>query len=104
MISAPNHIPELGNDLIATIRRLLVLLWSSFGDLEAFIREDGVAGVRAATNLSAVVAVAQDLRSTLEVVVDRSKLVTYTGLAVSGYFISHITAHASTDRHFVGLR
>lgn len=61
LVSTSNYVPEFGNDLIAAVRRFLVLLGSTLGDLEALIGEDRVAGVRAATDLSAVLAVTQDL-------------------------------------------
>jgi hypothetical protein len=55
------YIPEVGGDRVATIRLHRVLLRSALGDLEAVLAEDGVAGVRAATDLAAVLTVAEDL-------------------------------------------
>ena len=55
------YVPEIGDDLITTICLLLMLFWGSLGDLELVRREDRVAGVGAATDLAAVIAVAEDL-------------------------------------------
>jgi hypothetical protein len=37
------YIPEVGDNLVAAIRYLLVLLRSALGDLEAILGENGVA-------------------------------------------------------------
>ena len=59
------YTPKIGDDLIAAIRDLLVLLRCSLGDLEALIGEDGVAGVGAATDLAAVETMTENLRHPL---------------------------------------
>jgi len=55
------YIPEVGDDLVTAIRSLFVLLGCALGDLESILGVDGVAGVGAATDLTAVGAVAEDL-------------------------------------------
>jgi hypothetical protein len=60
-IEGLQYIPEVGGDLVATVRLLLVLLWSALGYFEAVRRVNGVAGERAATNLAAVDTMAKDL-------------------------------------------
>ena len=60
---AAGFIPEVGNDLIATVSLLLMLLWGALGDLEPILGVDGVARVSAAANLTAVGAVAEDLKT-----------------------------------------
>jgi hypothetical protein len=55
------YIPKVGDDLVAGVGDLLVLLRSALGDLEAVLGEDPVAGVGTASDLAAVDAVAEDL-------------------------------------------
>jgi hypothetical protein len=55
------YVPEVGDDLVTSVGDLLVLLGSALGDFEAVLGEDTVAGVRTASDLAAVDAVAEDL-------------------------------------------
>jgi hypothetical protein len=55
-------IPKVGRDLVTSVRSLFMLLRRALCDLEPVVGEDRVAGVRAAANLTAVGAMAQDLR------------------------------------------
>jgi hypothetical protein len=55
------HIPEVGDDLVAAIGLLLVLLGGALGDLELVCVIDTVGAVGAATDLAAVGAVAENL-------------------------------------------
>jgi len=55
-------IPEVRNDLITTVGLLLVLLRSALGDLELVCVIDTVGAVGAATDLTTVCAVTENLR------------------------------------------
>ncbi|KAH4012232.1 hypothetical protein HBI70_196810 [Parastagonospora nodorum] len=57
----PQYIPEVGDDLLARVCDLLVLLRRALGDLEAVLGEYAVAGERASANLAAVGAMAENL-------------------------------------------
>lgn len=59
-------VPEIGNNLVAAISLLLVLLGRSFGDLEAIRREQRIARMRAASDLAAIQAIAEDLQDPSE--------------------------------------
>jgi hypothetical protein len=59
------HIPEIGDDLVAAIGHLLVLLRRALSDLETILRVDCVTGVRAASDLAAIGAVAENLGALL---------------------------------------
>jgi hypothetical protein len=56
------YIPEVRDDLVTTVGLLLVLLRSALGDLELVCVIDTVGAVGAATNLTTVCAVAENLR------------------------------------------
>lgn len=100
-LRAPTYTPEVRNNLVATIRDLLVLLGATLCDLEAFVGEDGVARVGAATNLAAIQTVAEDLQSSAQYF--SGSRTTYAGFALALNLIADITAHASTGRH-IGQR
>lgn len=55
------YIPEVGDDVVASVPDLFVLLGGALGDLEAVLGEDAVAGVGASSDLAAVDAMAKDL-------------------------------------------
>lgn len=56
------YIPEVRDDLVTTVGLLLVLLRSSLGDLELVCVIDTIGAVGAATDLTTVCAVAENLR------------------------------------------
>jgi hypothetical protein len=76
------YIPEVRDDLVASVSNLLVLLGSALGDLEAVLGEDTVAGVGAASDLAAVDTVAQDLER-VNIGPSSARDSTYAGLAVA---------------------
>lgn len=55
------YIPEVGDDLVAAIGLLLVLLGGALGDLKLVCIIDTIGAVGAATDLAAVSAVAENL-------------------------------------------
>lgn len=58
-----DYVPEVRDDLIASVGCLLVLLRGALGDFELVRIIDAVGAVGASTNLSAIGAVAQNLWS-----------------------------------------
>lgn len=54
-------IPEVGDDLIATVRLGLVLLRGTLGNLESILWEDGVARIGTSTNFATIQTMAEDL-------------------------------------------
>jgi hypothetical protein len=94
-----HEIPEVRDDLVATVRDLLVLLWGALGDLEPVLGEDRVAGVGATANLAAVDAVAENLRALSAFDCSTGTLSTYAGLAVALHLVADVAAHASSGDH-----
>jgi len=42
----------------------------------------------------------QRIYKAISIGIDHDNSATYRGSTLSGYFVAHVTAHASTDRHF----
>jgi len=78
-----------------------VLLWGALGDLESVFGEDSVAGVGAAANLAAIDAMAENLRIPSVSCYSVERCITYAGLAATLRLVADVTAHASSDDHFV---
>lgn len=97
------NIPEVGDDLVTTICGLFVLLRGALGDLEPVGGEHCVAGVCAAANLTAVQAMAEDLRTLSAHCCSTDTRSTHAGLAVAVHLVADVAAHASSGRH-LGLR
>jgi hypothetical protein len=96
--SVPGYEPEKGRDLASAVGRLLMLLWSSLGDLEPILAVESIARIGRSGDLAAVVTVAKDLYRLLAL----SQLVEITAylcLTVTLHLIADISTHTSSDRH-----
>lgn len=92
------YIPEVRDDLITTIGLLLVLLRSALGDLELVCVIDTVGAVGAATDLTTVCAVAENLHLG-QILESSTKAYTYARCRLSTRLVADVSAHAASGNH-----
>jgi hypothetical protein len=97
------YIPEVRDDLVTTVGLLLVLLRSALGDLELVCVIDTVGAVGAATDLTSVCAVAENLRLD-QALESFEKAHTYARCRLSTRLVADVSAHASSGGHICCYR
>jgi hypothetical protein len=94
-------VPEVGDDLVARVGDLLVLLGCAAGDLELVRLVDAVGAVGRASDFTAIEAMAENLyeRVSTDATVQLGIHETHACSRVAARLVTDVTAHASTGSH-----